>query len=51
MLKGGGAKGDGTADDDHTDDIDVHPSMKRVIAMMLTRSMRKSAREEVQRQV
>ena len=30
------------------DDDNVHPSMRRVIAMMVTRSMRKSAREEVQ---
>ena len=30
------------------DDDNVHPSMRHVIAMMLTRSMRKSARAEVQ---
>ena len=37
--------GNGTADGNYADDDDIHPSMRRVIAIMVTRSMRKSARE------
>ena len=41
--------GDNGADDgNEVDDADVHLSMRQVIAMMLTRSMRKSARAEDQ---
>ena len=45
-------RGDNGADDGNdVDDDDVHPSMRHVIAMMVTRSMTKSARAEFQENI
>eukprot|EP00959_Pyramimonas_sp_CCMP1952_P188442 3940869-Pyramimonas_sp.AAC.1 len=49
VPQGDGTNDNGANDGNHTGDADVHMSMWQVIAVILTRLKRKSARAEVQR--